>query len=391
LFSPVKAYCFVGVVFLSCLSLKTHANETGVIDILFKESGRTLSVFSIEALNKELLQKDLNDLRISFNKGDYLVNEAIKLNHADNIEFYGNGSTLHFPQNELLPIYLLEPLNEGDISIKTNHDAFFEQGKRYQIYSPSKKGDRLLEFKVREITPSSVMLAQPVKYMSHVKGIPEKSGIYKEHNFFRIRSSNNIKIDGFSLDGHDIGEVRGHTIYSGILINNNFYDARENKGPLYKDFLVQHTEFKNMTGRGVAAYATGNVTIRNCRADNMRVEVFELDHFTTGSVENNWISNSHIAIQLNDTYNSQVVDNIMYKVNYGINHKGHFEDSWVNTGNAIKRNFINFNSVGIQMDHLANAIRIQNNKFSERHKSITGGLESHTLSGNFFYGNETDH
>jgi hypothetical protein len=81
----------------------------------------------------------------------------------------------------------------------------------------------------------------------------------------------------------------------------------------------------------------------------------------------------------------------MYKVNYGINHKGHFEDSWVNTGNAIKRNFINFNSVGIQMDHLANAIRIQNNKFSERHKSITGGLESHTLSGNFFYGNETDH
>ena len=93
-------------------------------------------------------------------------------------------------------------------------------------------------------------------------------------------------------------------IYSGILILNNFHEARKLGAPKFSGIDIYDMHFNGLKGRAVAAYATADVSISNCSALNIQAEAFEIDHFSSGTINNNLISNAHIAIQLNDAFNS---------------------------------------------------------------------------------------
>jgi parallel beta-helix repeat protein len=140
------------------------------------------------------------------------------------------------------------------------------------------------------------------------------------------------------MNGAGIGAVLGHTIYGGVLAENSFLRASEAGKPLYSGLVVQNNQFRNLKGRGVAVYATDAVLISGNRFERGRAECVEVDHHTSAEVLENQFLRCGVAIQLDDAFKTIVSRNVIKNSRRGIVLLGHFDDSWVNTGNIISEN-----------------------------------------------------
>lgn len=319
------------------------------VDIIFSNDGLYHGNFStIEELN-ELIDNACKKegSKFIFNDDVIIVDYPIEINNCDNLEIYGNNTRLIFPTNDLRNITLLQDVHQSDQSILVSDSSQFSLKKNYQIYSPSGEGDRLLEFQVNSIENNKINLENPVKYMSHVKSIPSNSKVIKELNFFKISKSNGILIKNFELDGLNVGNVNGHTIYSGILFEDDFNKVRKTKKYHSSNLTIDNCEFINLKGRAVAIYAVKDVIIQNSNATNISQEAFELDHLSTGKITNNHITNARVGIQLNDAYNSVVSGNSLNNVAIGVNIITHFDNEWLNTDNVVSENFISAKNSGV--------------------------------------------
>jgi parallel beta-helix repeat protein len=315
-------------------------------------------------------------VKIYFSPGIYKVDSQMSINRKNNWEIIGSpGSELVFSIPEIPVAKTTGVIKNGDREILVDNTGFFENHEWYQVFQEDKKRDLLQNFKTSEIEKGSVTISAPAALIYFKPGIPIPVGslIYKQINFFYMEGSNNIKISGFVFDGKNIGEVRGHVNYCGILVRNSHMAARKNKSPLYSGLTIENSHFKNLKGRAVAVYAMSRVVIRNNKAENIAVEVFEIDHMSSGNIINNQIYDSHIGIQINDAYNSLVKGNILSDVRYGITIMSPFVDDWVNNNNKIIENDINFTYAGIFLvgENNKNTL-ITNNYFSKNERSLMG-------------------
>lgn len=335
--------------------------------------------------------KTINDLVIDlqdsggviyFSSGDYYIDSEIQIFDISNLQIKGYQATLKFPDGPVAHVALTLEAREGDFELFVEDTGFFEVGKEYQIYASNKKGDRLLEFVVTKIKDNSIVIGTPVKYMAHVSQIPAGSLVYKTLNFIKLKDSDNIGISGLVLDGQNFGEIRGHTMYCGIFFQNvysTYKDLSENnidaiKSDLTKNFTVNNMVFKNLIGRALAIYAVKNVMIKDNYAENIAVEAFELDHFSSGSIINNQIKKAQVGIQLDDAYDSMVSDNFIENTDIAINIYGHFDDSWLNTGHQINDNHIvNSRSAAVVLNQNAKNNFISNNQIQTNYGKIYKG------------------
>jgi len=321
-----------------------------------------------------------------FSPGIYEIDSPLTVVGKNNVQIIGSpGTRLVFPRTLPPSARLTKNVKPGDKIIYVNNPDFFEKNSSYEAFRPDKKGGFQLEFRVVKVGSHFVEIATPAYYMGHVGSIPKGCLIYKRNNFLEIVLSNNIEISGFAFDGVNLGEVHGHLNYCGILVRNSHHDARRDKAPHFKNFSVQDCSFENLKGRGIAVYATDNVTIKNCTARNIGAEVFEIDHMSSGVIMNNAVYDSHIAIQLNDAYNSVVQGNRIKNSKYGITVFSIFKDNWVNINNKILDNNIDFKYIGIKIIGKFNKnILIKNNRFAKREKAIVGDRSGFIIENNFF-------
>ena len=323
---------------------------------------------------------------IYFSPGIYEIESPLKVFAKNNVQIIGApGTRLVFPKTPPPAAKLTKEVKPGDKRIYVNRPGFFEKNMSYEAFRPDKKGGFQLEFRVVKVGSHFVEIARPVYYMSHVCSIPKGLLIYKRHNFFEIKSSNNVQVSGLKFDGLNVGEVHGHLNYCGILVRNSHHEARRNGSPRFSNFSVQDCSFENLKGRGIAVYATAHVTIKNCTAKNIGAEVFEIDHMCSGVIMNNAVYDSHIAIQLNDAYNSVVQGNRIKNSKYGITVFSIFKDNWVNIDNKILDNDIDVTYIGIKIIGKFNKnILIKNNHFAKREKAIVGDKSRCIIENNFF-------
>jgi len=191
-------------------------------------------------ISDKLATKAVESLRSSdggtiyFAPGDYVVRNGIFIYFVNNINLIASkGVKLAFPESEKeLKTTLIKPALEGEKFLLIKDSSGIKQEGRYQIYGPDGRGSRILEFVVKKINGNRIELIRPVAFMEHVKSIPAGSLILDEWNFFRVGYSNNILIKGFEMDGRNRGSVHGHTIYSGILNENDLGKSRKKRAPL---------------------------------------------------------------------------------------------------------------------------------------------------------------
>ena len=151
----------------------------------------------------------------------------------------------------------------GDTEIFVNNTDAFKIDERYQVFNNDNKGGFLLEFRVGEIKDESIVFKKKGVYnISKDNVIKKDSLIYQQLNFILIGDSSNIKISNIEFDGLNLGNVRGHLLYCGILTRNSARKARENKFPAYEKIIVENCKFKNLKGRAAAIYGTADVLIQ---------------------------------------------------------------------------------------------------------------------------------
>ena len=138
-----------------------------------------------------------------------------------------------------------------------------------------------MEFRAGQIKDNSIVFKKKGVYnIPKNSTIKKDSLVYKQLNFILIGDSSNITISNIEFDGLNVGNVRGHLLYCGVLARNSAKKARKNRYPVYEKITVEDCQFKNLKGRAVAIYGTSDVLIQNCTADNIPVEAFEIDHFS---------------------------------------------------------------------------------------------------------------
>jgi hypothetical protein len=362
------------------LSLHLYRNKQRKVSLRWKSTG------TFEKMIKGIRNDCKGLTTLYFSPGIYEIDSPLTVVGKNNVQIIGSpGTRLVFPRTLPPSAKLTKEVKPGDKRIYVNRPGLFEKNLSYEAFRPDKKGGFQLEFAVVKVGNHFVEIAPPAYYMSHVRSIPKGCLIYKRYNFFEIVLSNNIGISGFAFDGMNLGEVHGHLNYCGILVRNSHHDARRDKSPRFRNFSVQDCSFENLKGRGVAVYATDNVTIKNCTAKNIGAEVFEIDHMSSGVIMDNAVYDSHIAIQLNDAYNSVVQGNRIENSKYGITVFSIFEDSWVNIDNKILDNDIDFKYIGIKIIGKFNKnILIKNNHFAKREKAIVGDKSGCIIENNFF-------
>ena len=391
-FFCIAFFCIIGLVFYLILNSST---EQAVSETLGNNSPRLIRYESAgtsgqitweseESLNALIEQIKDQGGKLFFSPGTYTIRSGIKITNANNLELYGNGATLRFPAEQLPEISITRDVKEGDTIFSVTNSSLLEVGSSYQLYASNKKGSRLLEFTIAEISGDKITITKPVRFMAHVKSILAGSLIYEEFNFFRITESNNIQISDFIIDGLGLGEVKGHTIYSGILAENNYHAVRDTKTVTYHGLHIQDCTFQNLQGRAVVVYGTDEVLIEDCLADNIQAEAIELDHFSSGIVRNNKISRAGVGIQLDDAFKSTVEHNEISNTKIGISLVSHFDDTWVDTGNTVSENQIGFTKQGIFFDEGVTNNYILGNVFSRNTDALVGEFAANILADNIF-------
>ncbi len=292
------------------------------------------------------IQNNNNKIAIYFSPGKYTIDKPIDIFNQNQLEIIGSENTLFsFPNKDFSNNpKLIKDVESGDKTINVNDPDFFKVNHRYHIYKSNKKGDRILEFYLKKIRGKTLILYNPVVKMLPTMEIPAGSLIYEQYNFFDIRQSQNIKIKNIMMDGRNLGEVYGHTIYSGVLVQNSWKDASINKRASFSGLEISNCTFKDLKGRGIAVYNMENIVIKDNILENITTEAIEIDHFASGIVQNNIVKRSGIGLQCNDCYNTVFQGNYLENNIRGIVFLTHYDDNWINTKNIIKKNYL-INSV----------------------------------------------
>ena len=173
--------------------------------------------------------------------------------------------------------------------------------------------------------------------MPHVKEIPSDCRVLEEVNGFQIKRCPGITIQNLTLDGHGRGDVRGHTIYSGI-INTGLY--RERRRPTTVGMTVRGCTFRGLMGRGIAFYGVAGARIEGNSFHRIRAQAIEIDHFSSGHVLNNHVDGAEVGVTINDAFESLVEGNVLRNCRYGIRFMDVISADWVNTGNVVRDNQI---------------------------------------------------
>jgi hypothetical protein len=297
---------------------------------------------SVQNLNS-IIRESENSIEILFGPGEYLFHQALEINNKDGVFISGSKATWVFPDGAKVIAVLEQDVLVGDVELYVYDDEDLRSGQRYQVYKEDRSGDRLLEFEVKEVSDNTMILTKPVSFMQHVDEILEGSILLEEINFLRINDSKNVEIRDLVFDGKEIGDVRGHTIYSGLIAEKPYGDDLGDNED--ENIVIDNCVFKNFKGRGITFYGFSGVSVVNSKFENILAEAIEIDHFSQGEVRGNYVSKSAVAIQLNDAYDSVVDSNELIDNGHGVFFVSHYEDPSVNTGNKVINNLIEGSSV----------------------------------------------
>lgn len=279
---------------------------------------------------------------ITFAPGEYEIRFGILLAGVHGVTLRGGpGVRLVFPARMPdPPPQLVADVPRGATHLQIAPTDGLRQGGSYQVYPADRRGDRLLEFTVAALDGDGVRLPAPVAYMGHVNAIPAGSPVLESWNFFRIINANDVTIEGFTLDGRGHGGVDGHTIYSGILAQNQ-YRPNATERPAVRGLTVRGNVLRGLQGRGIAVYSVGDFVCEDNVLEDIRREAIEVDHYAGGRVRNNRLVRCDVGVALDDAFDTLVEGNVFEQCRSGIHFVRHFDDAWVNTGNVARNNRIN--------------------------------------------------
>lgn len=322
---------------------------------------------------------------IYFAPGRYVVRHGIAVTELNHLALIAApGVELVFPaRRSAQHIRLTEPVNEGQSQLIIDNTEGVSMGGRYQLFPQERRGGRLLEFSVKMIQGKQITITKPVRFMKHVKAIPTGSVVVEELNFIRIRRSHNVSIQGFTMDGLNRGERAGHTIFSGILVGNDYHGAHAAGAPQFSGLHIVDNRFRNLRGRGIAVYGTRSVAVIGNQFDNIGAQAIEIDHYSSARVARNLVTNATIGIQLDDAFDTRVEQNILSRTSRAIVFLGHFDSPKVNTGNIVTANRITGpGKIGIQLSERARNNVIYRNELTSITQPISGAVENNDVREN---------
>jgi hypothetical protein len=310
--------------------------------VYVRTRGRKRYVFvpweSEESLNKVFESMKGVGGEVHFTAGTYTLEQGFVVTDVPDLTVSGTPAvTLEFANEPEPARATTAPIEAGASSIFVDHAEGLRPGWKYQLYAANGRGDRRLEFEVAGVEGSEVRLAEPAHYMPHVTEIPAGCRVLEEVNVFNVHSSPRLTIQNLVLDGHGRGDVRGHTIYCGIL---NVGDYREGRRPSTFGFTVRGCTFRGLDGRGIAFYGVGDGLIEGNAFHDIRAQAIEIDHFSSGTIRNNFVERAETGVTLNDCFDSLVEGNVLRDCQFGVYFMKVLDYGWVNTGNTIRDNQI---------------------------------------------------
>ncbi len=268
--------------------------------------------------------------------GSYEIEHPFEIWNGTNLRFLGYpGATLTFPSKLRPTAHLAQQLTEGQTQIKISGAQHLELGAQYQVFPLEDGADRLLELRVTKIDGDVATIHPPVAFMKHVSEIPSGLPLVTRRNFFEFNRCQNIRIDSLVLDGRSLGTVSGHTTYCGIIIAG--LPAKDLR-PISSGFEISNCTFRGLQGRGIAAYKTKSLTVRNSTFSDIFAQAIEIDHFSTGLISGNSIQRASVGVALNDAFNCTVQYNNISNCGVPISFVRHFQPTWANTGHTIRWN-----------------------------------------------------
>lgn len=332
--------------------------------ILVTPAGATDPVFTSWS-DERTINQAINSLRatdggeIRLTPGTYEIRQGISIRDVDNVTVTGSSDVkLVFPDARQ-PFRLLRSAPEGQFFVELDSTDGLLTDVRYQIHNED--GIRILEFVPRLIAGTIVWLRQPIAYMSHVTEIPAGATVREEFNFFRLSGANNITIRDLEMDGRNVGDVVGHTMYCGILSRNQYVPNNTVRSAVTGLQILDNT-FRNLRGRGVAAYSVENMHCAGNTFVNISAEAVEVDHYSRATVIDNEFRDSNQAVVMDDAYNTLIQGNRIIRCQVGVAFNNHFTDEWVNRGAFVANNYIEGpGHIGIKLDEHASRHFIGNN------------------------------
>lgn len=285
---------------------------------------------------------------VHFTPGLYVIDQPLRLSGTPDVVISATASTrFEFaPAPAVTPVTTKEAL-PGDTTLTVDDASGLHVGWDYQLYAPDWDSSRVLEFTIAGIEGNVVELKQPVAYMPKITQIPEGSRLYEAINFFEVLSCPNLTFEGLSFDGIDRGVVRGHTLYGGIYASGQ-NTAQER--PTINGLTVRNCRFRRLRGRGIAAYGIGDIHIVGSTFRDIYAQAIEIDHFSSGLVQNNLVDGSETGVMLNDAFESVVEGNVLLRCKKGVRILRIFPQDWVNLGNTVRDNHIGYCDLGISFE-----------------------------------------
>ena len=278
-------------------------------------------------------------LEVTFQPGTYELTGSISLINRDQIQFRGQGEVVLqlYPASDDLGT-TTSPIAPGDTSFRVSHPERLHPMRRYQLFKPSGKHDRILQFIIYTLEGDLVTMPWGAHFMQHVESIPAKSLVVEHINIFEIKGNTDVTFENLTLDGNHRGEIRGHTTFCGIYAIGRDYEI--GKRPTTGGLTIKDCKFVNLGGRGIAFYGIKDALVENCQFTNIRSEAVEIDHFSSGTVRGNLIDGAGVGIMINDAFESLVENNTIRNCKMAIRFLEVSPGDWVNTGNTAQGNRI---------------------------------------------------
>lgn len=294
---------------------------------------------SIDTINSAInTLRRANGGSIIWLPGRYEIPQPIEIWDGQDIRIEGlPGTVLTFPPSPVIQASLAADLVQGSETFLVNHPEAIQLDWRYQLYASDGSGNRLLEFRVTAIEGNLVKIHPAIRFMNHVKKIPKGSILVQRVNFFEFNRSQNITLQGLTMDGGARGSVAGHTTYCGLIAAGK---TGKDKRPQSQGLTIQNCTFRDLKGRGVAIYHTARVVIEDCHFQGIAWQALEMDHYSTGAVTRNLIEDSAAGIALNDAFDTRIQFNTIRDCIQPIALYRHFNEDWINTNHEISFNLL---------------------------------------------------
>jgi len=275
---------------------------------------------------------------VHFAPGRYVVQQGFILDEVPDLTVSGSpGVVIEFADPPPIVPLTTDRIPKGTRKLMVDRPELIVPGWAYQIYSADGKGDRILEFRVESVEDGVAQLEKPAVYMPHVKGIPVGSQVLVQVNGFQVRRCPGLVIQNFTIDGHDRGDVRGHTCYCGVVAVGNY---KAGQRPTTFGLTVRGCTFRGLKGRGIAFYGIDEGLLENNMFQCIRAQAMEVDHFSSGHVIYNYVDGAQTGVTLNDSFEALVEGNALTNCDIGVYFMRIYPQRWVNTDNEVYTNAI---------------------------------------------------